>query len=130
MIRGMGVDLVDICRFDDWHKRSHASLRRIFTKAEIAYCTSLSLKSAERFAARFALKEATYKACCHAGILSNIPFLTFARALEISLTPLGAPHLAIEWKKLPGEPSLFMFHASVSHSKKNVVAIVMISSGF
>lgn len=55
---GVGIDLVDIARFE----RSNPRLRiRLFTPAEARYCTNQS-RPALHFAARFAAKEAVLKA--------------------------------------------------------------------
>ena len=57
-IVGVGIDLVDIDRFE----RSKPRVReRLFTRAEARYCV-LQRKPALHFAARFAAKEAVLKA--------------------------------------------------------------------
>ena len=62
MIIGMGVDLVDVSRIESiifrWHERF---LKRIFTDTEIKYCNNKK-NPAQRFATRFAAKEAFIKA--------------------------------------------------------------------
>ena len=61
-ISGIGVDLVSIPRMramiDRWQDRF---LQRVFTEGEIAYCRRRS-DPAPHFAARFAAKEAGFKA--------------------------------------------------------------------
>jgi holo-[acyl-carrier protein] synthase len=61
-IAGIGVDLVSIPRMremiDRWQDRF---LRRVFTEGEIAYCRA-RFDPAPHFAARFAAKEAGFKA--------------------------------------------------------------------
>lgn len=62
MIVGMGVDIAEIDRIESTiSRRGDAFLRRIYTPVEIAYCERHK-KKAERYAARFAVKEATMKA--------------------------------------------------------------------
>jgi holo-[acyl-carrier protein] synthase len=62
MIIGIGVDLVDVRRFEAIIFRwQHRFLRRIFTDAEIRYCNTKK-HPAQRFATRFAAKEAFIKA--------------------------------------------------------------------
>lgn len=62
MIIGMGVDLVDVSRIESiifrWQERF---LKRIFTDTEIRYCNNKK-NPAQRFATRFAAKEAFIKA--------------------------------------------------------------------
>lgn len=62
MILGIGIDLVDVRRFEGiifrWQERF---LRRIFTPAEIGYCNTKK-NPAQRFATRYAAKEAVIKA--------------------------------------------------------------------
>lgn len=62
MILGIGVDLVDVRRMEAiifrWQERF---LRRIFTEREIHYCNNKK-NPAQRFATRYAAKEAFIKA--------------------------------------------------------------------
>jgi len=62
MILGIGVDIVDVRRIERivvrWQDRF---LRRIFTDTEIRYCNNKK-NPAQRFATRFAAKEAFIKA--------------------------------------------------------------------
>lgn len=62
MIFGIGVDLVDVRRMEAiifrWQERF---LRRIFTSKEIHYCNNKK-NPAQRFATRYAAKEAFIKA--------------------------------------------------------------------
>ncbi len=62
VIVGLGVDMEEISRLREAIERhGRAFLERVFTPAEIAYCER-HRDSAERFAGRFAAKEATMKA--------------------------------------------------------------------
>lgn len=62
MILGIGVDLVDVRRMEAiifrWQERF---LRRVFTEKEIRYCNNKK-NPAQRFATRYAAKEAFIKA--------------------------------------------------------------------
>jgi len=62
MIIGIGIDLVDVRRIEGiifrWHEKF---LRRIFTEAEIRYCNNKK-NPAQRFATRYAAKQAFIKA--------------------------------------------------------------------
>ena len=62
MIVGTGIDIVEVPRVAAAIARfGNRFLRRVFTEAEIRYCDSKSNR-AERYAARFAAKEAALKA--------------------------------------------------------------------
>ncbi len=62
MIVGMGVDIIEVPRVRASIERfGNRFLRRLFTEAEIRYCEPKANKH-ERFAARFAAKEAALKA--------------------------------------------------------------------
>lgn len=62
MILGIGIDLVDVRRMEGiifrWHEKF---LRRVFTEREIRYCNNKK-NPAQRFATRYAAKEAFIKA--------------------------------------------------------------------
>ena len=62
MIVGTGVDIVETSRIQRvFERHGDRFARRLFTPAEIAYCERFKNK-AERYAARFAAKEAAFKA--------------------------------------------------------------------
>lgn len=68
MILGIGVDLVDVRRMEAiifrWQQRF---LKRVFTDKEIHYCNNKK-NPAQRFATRYAAKEAFVKAMYPKGI--------------------------------------------------------------
>lgn len=87
MIKGIGIDLVEIDRFKKVIKRQGKKfLERVFTPAEINYCLNKRLPY-PHFAARFAAKEAFLKAIGTGWGAKNSPYWT-----------------EIEVKKLPGKP--------------------------
>lgn len=62
MIVGLGVDIAEVSRIRKAIERyGQTFLRRVFTEREITYCESHRNKF-ERYAARFAAKEAAMKA--------------------------------------------------------------------
>lgn len=69
MILGIGVDMVDVRRMEAiifrWQERF---LRRIFTEKEIHYCNNKK-NPAQRFATRYAAKEAIVKSIFPKGAL-------------------------------------------------------------
>jgi len=62
VIVGLGIDIAEVSRIREAiERRGRALVKRVFTPAEIAYCES-HRDPYERFAARFAAKEAGMKA--------------------------------------------------------------------
>jgi holo-[acyl-carrier protein] synthase len=62
MVIGTGLDLVSVPRFDRFRRRHELrGLQRLFTKTELDYCLRL-LNPTPSLAARFAAKEAYFKA--------------------------------------------------------------------
>lgn len=95
MIVGIGIDSIEIARFAQWHTYSQKQLLRIFSHEEIEYCLSNTAKSAERFAVRFAAREALFKAYSVGQPGHKIPFLKFCKAVTISKKN-GIPFIKIE----------------------------------
>jgi len=63
MIVGLGMDLVEVVRIQKALERhGDRFLHRVFTDAELAYCTGRGVQRDESLAARFAAKEASWKA--------------------------------------------------------------------
>jgi len=62
MIVGLGIDIAEVDRIESAIRRyGQRFLQRVFTAAEIEYCQSKA-NAFERFAGRFAAKEAAMKA--------------------------------------------------------------------
>lgn len=120
----VGIDSVDIERFSTWHTFTHKKLARIFTSEEITYCLSHPVNSAERFAVRFAAKEAFYKALSPL-IPNSRPFLTIARTVSVIKHKQGIPYLHVVWETLSVTP--YTLHVSLTHTKSVATAIVIIS---
>lgn len=90
MIVGTGVDLTEIRRIQESLDRYGERFRdRIYTADEIAYCERFRNK-AERYAARFAAKEAAFKAL-GTGWRSGIRWVD----IEVRRQPCGKPELVL-----------------------------------
>ncbi|HOJ19977.1 MAG TPA: holo-ACP synthase [Armatimonadota bacterium] len=61
MIDGLGTDIIEIARIEAAMNRSPAFSKRLFTEAEVSYCSARG-RPAQHFAGRFAAKEAVIKA--------------------------------------------------------------------
>jgi holo-[acyl-carrier protein] synthase len=95
-------------------------LTRLFTPREIANCRATPFVAADRFAARFAAKEATIK------VLRPRVGWTDFRDIEIESGPGGAPilHLHGEAAALAARAGLFSFSVSLSHERAYACAVV------
>jgi len=101
MVRyGLGTDLVEIARFSEWQHKSHAQLIRILSPQEISYALASPAKSAERFAVRFAAREAFFKALHDLLPEVRVPLLTVLRNVQVTHAANGAPQLVINWSAL------------------------------
>jgi holo-[acyl-carrier protein] synthase len=93
VIVGIGVDIVDIGRIGEVIERHGTHfLKRAFTDAEIAYCRGHK-NPAPHFAARFAAKEAVFKAFgtgWRGGLAWN--------EIEVSRDSLGRPRIRLTGK--------------------------------
>ena len=120
MIRGLGVDIIEIARVGDLAERyGERFLRKIFTPDEIRYCASRH-HSAQHFAARFAAKEALSKALA-TGWTGSFRWTDVETRNEASGRPVmtvGGP--------LRDALSGASLHVSLSHSASHVVAVVVI----
>jgi holo-[acyl-carrier protein] synthase len=113
MIVGVGVDVVDIARFQATLERTPALLERVFTPAE----RKLPIAS---LAARFAAKEAVGKALGNPGDLSW-------QDAEVCSAPNGRPFLAITGgvAARAAELGVAHWHLSLSHDAGIASAMVV-----
>ncbi|MFC1870769.1 4'-phosphopantetheinyl transferase superfamily protein [Candidatus Dependentiae bacterium] len=100
MIIGLGIDSVEIERFTSWYDYPEQQLLKILSMPEIEYCKENKQLSAQRFAVRFAAREAFFKAFNSSLPEIYIPFLTCCRSLTLTHNHHGAPQLHINWKLL------------------------------
>lgn len=121
MIFGNGIDIIEVERIENSLKNNRFR-DKIFTKKEIAYCKSKK-KSVESYAARFAAKEAFFKAL-GTGWRSGFSFLE----IEICNNEMGKPILKIagKIKYYLEDKGKFRFHLSLSHLKEFAIAQVII----
>ena len=121
MIVGIGIDLIEIEKIaKDIH--SDVYLRKVFTESEIALCKT-SVNSAERFAGRFAAKEAFMKAIGN-GIRQGIWFTQ----IEVLNYENGQPYIQVS-----GEAEFWLhklgvinIHVSFTHTKNAAAAVIIL----
>ena len=124
MIIGIGIDIVDISRLERALARHGERFRnRVFTTREIAYC-EIAARKAERYATRFAAKEATRKAIGAAIPLSSLNW----HDVEIIPSSEGAPQLEFHGRasELIRCLKISRGHVSLSHAKEQAVAFVIL----
>ena len=93
MIVGTGIDIAEVPRIREVIERhGERFLKRIFTEGEIQYCESKANR-VERYAARFAAKEAGMKAL-GTGWNHGVRW----RDLEVARKPGGRPTLVLHGK--------------------------------
>jgi holo-[acyl-carrier protein] synthase len=122
MILGIGVDIVDVGRIVGAIERyEHRFVRRIFTPAEAAYCRR-SAHPGERFATRFAAKEAAMKAL-GTGWQCGVRFLD----VEVSNNAAGAPSITLHGEAAAHAERMGVerIHVSLSHHRDYAVAQVL-----
>ena len=127
MVAGIGVDIADIKRIkeslDEYGERFR---NRVFTETEIAYCEQFTHTAAktERYAARFAAKEAARKALGAATPLKSLGW----HEVEIISSSEGAPQLRFYGRaaELIDELQITRAHVSISHAPDHAVAFVVL----
>jgi holo-[acyl-carrier protein] synthase len=123
MVKGIGVDIIEIARIqksiDDLGENF---LAKIFTPAEIQYCSSKN-NAAQHFAARFAAKEAVSKALA-TGWSGDFAW----KDVEVMNDALGQPRITLHGR-LKETLAHSTILASLSHSESHVVAMVLIEGG-
>lgn len=122
MILGTGVDICEVARIGASLARfGDRFVERVFTREEIRYCRSKK-NSVERFAARFAAKEAAMKAL-GTGASRGVTWTS----IEVGHAPGGRPVLrlhgaAAEIAEQTGVRRMFL---SVTHTESQAMAMVI-----
>jgi holo-[acyl-carrier protein] synthase len=125
MVRGIGVDIVEISRIErSINELGDRFLHKVFTPLEIAYCSGKQT-AAQHYAARFAAKEAMSKALS-TGWTGEFRW----KDVEVTNEPSGQPRIVLHGV-LKEKLRTCAVMVSLSHSASHVVAMVIIeeSSG-
>ena len=128
MIVGLGMDLADIARIERLLARHPERARaRLFTAGERAYCDRRGAP-ARHFAARFAAKEAAYKALSGTEDARHIHW----QEIEVANSPLdGRPLLRLHGRAAhrAAELGVTRMHITLTHSEGVAAAVVVLESG-
>lgn len=123
MIVGTGIDIAEVPRIASSIERfGRRFLERVFTADEIRYCESKANKS-ERYAARFAAKEAGMKAIgtgWHLGVRWQ--------DIEVRRMPGGRPTIVFHAKagEFFTKLGAVRVHVSLTHTKELAMAQVIL----
>ena len=118
-----GTDIIEIDRIENSIKTlGDKFLNRVFTPKEIEYCESKKAQKYQHYAARFAAKEAAFKAISYK--LDN-KFDIEWKDIEVVNNEFGRPELNIYKENLKDITNIDI---SISHCKKyataNVIAVI------
>jgi holo-[acyl-carrier protein] synthase len=125
MIVGTGIDIAEVPRIRETMDRFGARfVERIFTEGEIRYCESKANR-VERFAARFAAKEAGMKA-----LGTGWNFGVRWRDIEVVRKPGSRPTLLFHGKAAEFAARLGTKNVSLSltHTAEQAMAFVILES--
>ncbi len=124
MIAGTGIDMIEVERVAEKIRKEKGFRELVFTEKEIAYCEAKTNKY-EHYAARFAAKEAFFKA-----IGSGWTNGTAFNEIEISNDENGKPSLVLlgATAALFKEKQLGTISVSLSHLKIIASAVVIIET--
>ena len=117
-----GTDIIEINRIKESIEFLGETFKnKIYTEKEIEYCESKKNAKYQHYAARFAAKEAIFKAVSE--LLSNKFEITWKDA-EILDDGNGKPRINFKFKKI--EDRLESIDISISHCKEYAVANVVL----
>jgi holo-[acyl-carrier protein] synthase len=125
MIVGTGVDIVETRRIEEaFERHGERFAKRLYTADEIGYCQKFK-NQAERYAARFAAKEAAFKAL-GTGWRNGVRW----RDVEVTHLASGKPELRLTGRALELATLMRVVRTSVSisHSDRYAVAQVIFES--
>jgi holo-[acyl-carrier protein] synthase len=119
-VASIGVDICEINRLQRIIiKHQNRFLAKVYTPTEIAYCNK-KIDKFSSFAARFAAKEAVFKAL-GTGLRMGINW----KDIEVNNDSLGRPYLKFYGKtnEMIADRKAFL---SLSHTDQNAIAFVII----
>ena len=125
MIIGVGIDVIQNDRIRESLKKFGARFtNRIYTEIETGYCNNCA-EPAIHFAARFAAKEAAFKAL-GTGWAAGVKW----KDIEVQRLPSGQPTLHLFDGALARATSLgaTRFHVSLTHDQLVSCAVVILES--
>ena len=121
MVIGIGIDIIEIERIrESVEKFGERFLKKIYTQRELDYCLKKKYKY-QHLAARFAAKEAVYKALA-TGWNEDVSW----QHIEISNEPNGMPIVTLHEKMQKFLSKGMDLKISMSHSRDYVACVAII----
>ncbi|MGC4038910.1 MAG: holo-ACP synthase [Chitinophagaceae bacterium] len=124
MIKGVGIDMIETERVEAKIAKESGFREMVFSKSEIDYCETKANKY-EHYAARFAAKEAFFKAL-GTGWKNGTSF----NEIEITNDESGKPEIRLSGETAKTIETLIIgkISVSLSHLKDIAAAVVIIES--
>ncbi len=125
MIYGIGTDIIEVNRIEKRLSGNNALLDRLYTRRERDYCDSANRVKYQCYAARFAAKEAFFKAL-GTGYRYGMAF----HEIEVLNDSLGKPYIepAGKVKEFILKNNITRIHLSISHIKETATAFVVLET--
>lgn len=121
MVLGLGIDIIEIERIKkSIEKYGERFLNKVFTSEEIRYCNS-KFNKYQHYAARFAAKEAVYKALA-SGWKEGLRW----KDIEIQNDVSGMPSINSTGKLQAFLSDNTQLRISISHSENYVTSVAII----
>ncbi len=123
MIVSIGIDIIEVARVREVLRRTPRFAVRVFTEHERAYCDGRGeAVAAQHYAARFAAKEAAFKAL-RTGWRGSLAW----HDIEVVNADTGAPALHIHGQahQLFCRSGANSAHISISHTTQHAIAQVI-----
>ncbi len=123
MIFGIGTDIIEVKRMQRHLESNEALRQKLYTKGEQAYCESANVMKYQSYAARFAAKEAFFKAL-GTGYRYGMAF----HEIEVLNNELGKPYIKPHGKvkEYLETNQIKHIHLTISHVKKMASAFVVL----
>ena len=123
MIFGIGTDIIEVERMQKHLENNDALREKLYTAAEQKYCSKGKATMYQCYAARFAAKEAFFKAL-GTGYRYGLAF----HEIEVLNDELGKPYVNPHGKvkEFLEEKRITNIHLSISHVKAMANAIVVL----
>lgn len=118
----MGIDIIEVSRVEDKLKRTPGLKEKLYTPLEMSYCESKKFPF-QHYAARFAAKEAFFKAL-GTGWSQGVKFWE----VEVRNLESGQPVIEVygQTRELCQSKGVRLFYVSLSHLRTHAVATVII----
>jgi holo-[acyl-carrier protein] synthase len=125
LIFGIGIDLIEVARIEKQIDSQTRFKTKIFSKKEIEYCESFKANRTQHYAARYAAKEAFFKAL-GSGYRGGLKFAE----ISIENDDLGKPVVVLSGgaRDLAESQRFANINVSLSHVKEYACAIVIIET--